>query len=442
MHSLSTTSREKLSQLLTPRLTEFIPHTLEKIARNPKQWAFLLCDHIREVFYGGAGGGGKSEALLMGAAQYVDVPGYAALILRRTYKDLSLPGALMDRADSWWRGTSARWNREERTWHFPIGLGAPPATITFGYLETENDKYRYQSAEFQYISFDELTQFSQSQYRYLFSRLRRLQGSDIPLRMRSASNPGGIGHDWVKQRMIVEQKAGRRIFIPAKLADNPYLDEIEYRESLAELDPVTRAQIEEGDWTARLEGGRFKREWFEIVDDVPRDFTVVVRFWDLASKADRLGKGPDYTVGALVGSKAGRYFILDIRRARGNPGEVEELIKQTAQLDGKHVIIYVEQEPGASGVTVIDHYVTNVLRGFAAYGHRSTGSKVVRSVPFSSTAYARNVKLLRGLWISDFLDELEGFPTTAFDDQVDAVSGAIEVISQAIKVFGVHYGVY
>ena len=95
----------------------------------------------------------------MGALQFVDVPGYAAILFRRTYADLSLPGALMDRAKEWLAGTAARWSDKEKTWHFPSG-----ATLTFGYLEHEDDKYRYQSSEFQFLGFDELTQFSEAQF--------------------------------------------------------------------------------------------------------------------------------------------------------------------------------------------------------------------------------------------------------------------------------------
>ena len=136
----------------------------------------------------------------MAALQYVDVPGYAALLFRRTYADLNLPGALMDRAHQWLGATAARWNAHDHRWTFPSG-----ATLTFGYLETERDKYRYQSSELQYIGFDELTQFPESQYTYLFSRLRRLGDSEVPLRMRSASNPGGEGHEWVRARFVDAQ---------------------------------------------------------------------------------------------------------------------------------------------------------------------------------------------------------------------------------------------
>ena len=95
-------------------------------------------------------------------------PGYTAIILRRTYRDLALPGALMDRSKEWLSGTDARWNEIQHAWTFPSG-----AKLQFGYLEAETDKYRYQGAEFQGIFPDELTQFTETQYTYLFSRLRR-----------------------------------------------------------------------------------------------------------------------------------------------------------------------------------------------------------------------------------------------------------------------------
>jgi hypothetical protein len=129
-----------------------------------KQIEFLSLGEL-EAYFGGAAGGGKSDALLMAALQYVDQPNYAALLLRRTYKDLSLPGALMERAGNWLRGTAAHWSAETKTWRFPSG-----ATVTFGHLDNEGDKYNYQSSEFQFVGFDEVTQFTKTQYEYLFSR--------------------------------------------------------------------------------------------------------------------------------------------------------------------------------------------------------------------------------------------------------------------------------
>jgi PBSX family phage terminase large subunit len=215
-----------------------------------KQKQALLLDHVPEVLYGGAAGGGKSDWLLMEALKYVSMPGYAAILFRRTYTDLSLPGALMDRAEEWLGGSNAKWSDKEKTWHFPSG-----ATLSFGYLENYRDHYRYQGPEFQFVGFDELTQFTERQYRYLFSRLRRLAGVQIPIRMRAASNPGGIGHEWVKNRFpILTPNTPKRVFIPARVDDNPHLDKEAYIASLGELDDVERARLLAGDWTIQSEG--------------------------------------------------------------------------------------------------------------------------------------------------------------------------------------------
>lgn len=214
---------------------------------TPRQAEFLSLDGL-EALYGGAAGGGKSSALLMAALQHVHVPGYAALILRRTFADLSLPGAIMDRAFGWLSGTGARWNGQDKRWTFPSG-----ATLTFGYCETARDVYRYQGMEVQFVGVDELTQWPEQPYRYLMSRLRRLDGSTLPVRARAASNPGGIGHDWVRRRFVEASDTERR-FVPANLADNPHVDAVSYRRSLAQLDETTRRQLELGIWV-RDSGG-------------------------------------------------------------------------------------------------------------------------------------------------------------------------------------------
>lgn len=224
-----------------------IPYCSHVPTQQQKCFLDLQCP---EALYGGAAGGGKSDAMLMAALQYVDRPGYAAILFRRTFKDLALPGAIMARSHEWLAGTEAHWRGDEYKWTFPSG-----ATLSFGYLDSENDRFRYQSAEFQFVGFDELTQFPERWYLYLFSRLRRLEGSTIPLRMRSATNPGGLGHKWVKARFGINADGtvannGRkdRVFVPAKLDDNPHVDRDAYRENLSKLDPVTREQLEKGRW--------------------------------------------------------------------------------------------------------------------------------------------------------------------------------------------------
>lgn len=380
---------------------------------------FLLAPE-KEVLYGGAAGGGKSYAILMAALQYVQYPGYSALVLRRTLKELeSPPNGLLVVAKDWLSGTTAKPTDGGRIWTFPSG-----ATLTFGYLETEDDKYRYQGSEYQFIGFDELTQFTQTQYEYLFSRLRKTTDNLCPSRMRSTSNPGGKGHLWVKE-MFIAGKGPDRQFIPALLTENPYLDQADYINSLMHLDPVTRAQLLKGDWDIQVAGNFFKRQWFELVDSYPRHARSL-RFWDMAAT-----KEGDYTVGARVALADGVYYVLDLKRARETPGEVAQLVRQTAELDGKDVAVRMEEEPGSAGVSMIHHYATQVLVGFDFKGIRTTGDKVNRAGPVSSASEHGNVKLVRGPWNGAFLDECVLFPQGEHDDQVDAVSGAVHALTSS-----------
>jgi hypothetical protein len=220
-----------------------------------KQQAALVPAWLLELLYGGAAGGGKSDWLIMGGLQYVDVPDYAALILRRSFQDLNKPGAIMSRSKAWLRQSNASWNENNHEFTFPSG-----AKLAFGFVKADEDVYQYQSAEYQYIGIDELTQFTEFQYTYMMSRLRRPSGleddhplSRVPLRVRAATNPGGRGHQWVRRR-FVDYRHHDRAFIPAKLDDNPHIDQESYRKSLDQLDEHTRAQLLNGDWRARPPG--------------------------------------------------------------------------------------------------------------------------------------------------------------------------------------------
>ncbi len=275
------------------------------VTPTERQAEFLRSPEL-EVFFGGAAGGGKSVALLMAALQYVKLPGYAALIIRKDLPRLGLAGGLIPRSHEWLAGNKeAKWNQVRRQWQFPCDSG-PPATITFGYLARPLDKFRYSSSEFQYIAFDELTDFTEDDYLFLFSRLRKIKSLCVPLRMRSASNPGGVGHLWVKQRFVETSDVGcksprdlqamsgsgvademhhsgggampkvhcaplmhpagkvvrsnNRLYIPSRIADNPYLDEAEYCQSLMHLPTVTRERLMNGDWSVQ-EKAMFHVDW-------------------------------------------------------------------------------------------------------------------------------------------------------------------------------------
>lgn len=400
-------------------------------AASVQQKVFLRTNAM-EALFGGAAGGGKSSALLMAALQYVDTPGYSALLFRRTLQDLTLPGALMDRFKEWIAPhDEIRWNANTYTATFPSG-----ARIGFGYLNNKDDYLRYKGVEVQFIGMDEVTEIRESDYRYLFSRLRRPSTgplAQVPLRMRCASNPAP---NWVRQRFLVEGPEYNRVFVPSKLTDNPGIDPDSYRRALQELDPIERRRLEEGDWWATSLGSMFQRGDFVLVDpfEVPEISTSsarVVRYWDLAATEPSYSNpDPDWTVGTLMMFDKGIAWILDVQRARVKGEKVEELIGRTALEDGPTVSIRMEQEPGSAGKNLVDQYARYVVPGYDFSGVRATGDKVTRARPFAAAVANGNVRVVRGSWLTAWLDEMSSFPEVAnHDDQVDSAVGAFSFLA-------------
>ena len=409
---------------------------------TPRQAAFLLYQGS-EALYGGAAGGGKTDAALMAASQYICVPGYNAIIFRQTYGQLAQDDGLIERSHEWWAGTGATYNAGAHRWTFPSG-----ASVTFGSLQYEKDKHKYQGAAYHFVYFDELTNFPTSgAFTYLFSRLRRkdaeggnlaacphcgLTQGDIPLRMRAGTNPGGVGGSWVFDRFVApwrDMLAGKRepnpdrVFIPSLLKDNPYLDYDAYLQSLQQLDPVERAQLLEGDWDVRARGAMFDRFLMPIVDDWPRE-AKVVRYYDFASTEDSGKNDPDWTAGAFVAVLDGKCWLVHVDRYRAAPGELERRVKQRADLDTRRTPIVMEREGGASGKIAANHFIRNVLPGFEAYAVQKSNSKADEARPLSALVLNGNFSVVRGEWNEAWFDEAEMFPKPGYhDDQVDAVSG-------------------
>lgn len=416
---------ELLQKALTPKLTKYIP-----LDPTPKQRAFLLMNDAKELLYGGAAGGGKSVGQLMAALQYVDIPGYSAILFRKTYADLSLPGALIDMSKTWLmpfvEAGEVKWSEKDKRYQFPSG-----ATLNFGYLESANDCYRYQGAEFQYIGLDEVTHIDPFNYRYMFSRMRKPKTLRVPLRFRATANPGGQFGEYYYQRFFVEGPENGRVFIGAGIDDNPYLDAEAYREALSELDPVEQERLLNGNWTIKAQGDMFNRQWFNFVpyEAIPQGARFV-RYWDMASTDPTKRKGknkrePDWTVGLKLAHKQGMYWLVDIVRVQKKPAEVEEIIRATAAQDGYSVAIRMEQEPGSSGEITIDNYARKVLQGYDFMGVTSTGSKVERARSASAGSQNGNVLIVHGCRnFLPFFDEIDVFPYGLKDDTVDAFSGA------------------
>jgi len=414
-----------LAEALAARVRSLLPSWITAWPL-PKQALFMALPN-KEAFYGGAAGGGKSYALLLSALQFAEVPGYKAIIYRRTYPELSELGGLIDKSREL-IGPHGEFNETRHEWSFASG-----ARLRFGHMQHEKDAERHERGpEYQFIGFDELTTFRESMYRRMFSRLRGPSTgplSRVPLRMRSASNPGAEGHAWVKQRFITEGRANGRAFVPAKFRENTHLDHEKYLQSLDQLDPVSRARMLEGDWDVEGGGIMFQREWFEVVPEAPA-VVRAVRFWDCAATVNETSK---YTAGALMGVTAERRCVIfDVKRFRARPGDREERMLAAAKDDTallRHVPVRIEHEPGSSGVHQADDQV-KVFAGYDVQVVRPLGSKAERAAPLARQAQNGNVMLVSsGPWIGPFLDELVAFPDGYFSDQVDAASGALNELT-------------
>jgi predicted phage terminase large subunit-like protein len=176
-------------------------------------------------------------------------------------------------------------------------------------------------------------------------------------------------------------------------------------------------------------GGIFQRDWLQIVDAAPAAAQILrrCRGWDAAGTEG----GGDWTVGARVAlARDGMVYIEDVVRKQVGPGADEQLMKQTADLDGRTVTIVEEQEPGSAGKKVIAAHA-KVLAGYVYRGESSSGDKVFRARPFAAQCAVGNVRLVRGEWNKVFIDELALFPHAKYDDQVDAVASAYNEIALA-----------
>jgi hypothetical protein len=228
-----------------------------------------------EVLYGGAAGGGKSDALLMEALRQVRHPQYRALILRKTYKELS---ELIDRSNELYPRAfpGAKYNVSLHKWTFLSG-----ATIEFGGLQYAKDKTKYQGRSYAFIAFDELTHFTFEEYDYLRSR-NRTRDRSVACYIRASTNPGGVGHGWVKDTFVAPKAPGEtiwtrveykddkgrqhthwvsRAFIPATVWDNPKMLEANprYIDRLAAMGEAEKRALLYGDWDAF--SGQVFREW-------------------------------------------------------------------------------------------------------------------------------------------------------------------------------------
>lgn len=412
--------------------------------------------------------------------RHIGNKGFGGVIFRRTSPMIRNEGGLWDESMSLYPLIGAKPKETVLQWVFPSG-----AKLKFAHMQYESDRLDWQGTSIAFIGFDELTHFTKLQFFYMLSRSR--SGCGVRPYIRATCNPDA--DSWVAEFISwwIDQETGFPIperagvlryfvrvddaimwadtpeelmrhatadpdlpkgappplpksvtFIPARLQDNQILMSKDpgYLSNLMAQNAVDRARLLGGNWKIRPAAGLyFRREWCQAVEAIPHG-TVFARGWDLAGTPKTSDNDPDWTVGTKIGRMSdGRFLVVDNRRMRVGPIDVERALLNTAMNDGTDVRIGLPQDPGQAGKAQVQNLV-RLLAGFDARSKPVTGDKLTRFKPFSAQAEAGNVLYLRGDWNDAWFTALEGFPDALHDDDVDATSEAFDLLQQSQrKVF-------
>lgn len=304
------------------------------------------------------------------ALRQAHIPHYRALILRKTYPELS---ELIDKSQRYYRGAfpGAQWSEARHMWRFPSG-----AKIYFGAMQHTNDRFKYQGRAYDYIAFDELTHFTQDEYLYLLSR-NRASGPGTRVYLRASANPGGIGHGWVKARFLtpappmqtiwedvqvrtpdgaVHTARRSRIFVPSTVFDNQILlqNDPAYAARLAALPDADRRALLYGDWDAFA--GQVFSEWrADPAHYADRRYTHVVdpfpipRGWRVVRGFD-FGYSRPFSVGWWAISPDGA--LCRIRELYGCTGTPNEGVRWEPARIAREIKKIEQDDPNIRGRTV------------------------------------------------------------------------------------------
>ena len=237
-----------------------------------------------EALFGGTKGQGKTECLLRESTRQIDNPNYRAIIFRRTYPRL---GEVIDRSHKYFSKMGFVYSGKDNQVNLPAWTAPSGAKICFGHIQHEKDKWNYHGKEFHFIGFDEVAEFTQTQYLFIMAQ-NRTSDKTIKCYIRSTANPGGVGHAWVKKRFIdacspgevhyfktiededlkcdkTDRLALSRCFIPATVYDNPSITQNDpnYLKRLEQLPEQDKQAFLYGNWD--IFKGQFFKMWRKAI---------------------------------------------------------------------------------------------------------------------------------------------------------------------------------
>jgi len=457
--------------------------TKVRLGPQPGPQTMFLSSPADIALTGGAAFGGKSYGLLLDPLRHYNNRKFGAVIFRRETPSIRNQGALWDTSMEMYSQVNGHPRQIELEWQFPSGM-----RVKFSHLEYNKTVHQWQGSQVPMFGFDELTEFTQYQFDYLASRLR--SGSGVPGYIRATCNPKRksfvrtLVDWWIKGNDYPPEERGFPIpersgklrwyardkytdklvwgnskkevwdkfssnkvltlsftFIPSNIDDNKIGNkkDPDYRAKLENMPRVERMQLLEGNWDVEpMAGDMFDRNRFEIIEALPAGWVSCCRFWDKAGTKPREGRtSPDWTRGAkMYRYPNGLYVIAHMASLQDEPGEVNEFIKTIATQDGYSVKIKEQQDPGQAGKEEAQTF-TRMLGGFSVTTQPFSKNKVLRAAPLRAQVFARNVKMLRGDWNEECLDELNSWTgdKNEQDDQIDALSGAFNELA-GVPVLG------
>jgi len=425
-------------------------------------------ENVFDVCLFGASGVGKTVAGIISSlgpqadgSLLTDRSEYRALYLRRESTLLKRSG-LIDAAHMWYKRfyPMVEFNSVEKQFTFPSG-----AKITFAGVEQESDKEKFKGyTELHCVVFEELTQFSQTIFNFIVSRLRT--STNIPLRVRSTTNPGDKEEAWVLDRykywitksveilkkdfdaawgevfyyragvegLIVTKEKPQELsysFCGIETFINDIKPDNDKFMSAQITDPISRAQLVDGVWGLKPQSGMYFKK-----DDLRESFqkapvqAVRIRYWDKACS----GPKGDYLAGMLVAhyieQGISKFMIEDLLLLKPEVSEIEKIILRTSQTDGKAIYIGFEQEPGSSGKEVVEKYRAMLLKeGYKVVIDQKRATKLDRAGFVSPISSEGRLSYIHNSVSDEMISQLINFPSKGVhDDALDALTGAVFIL--------------